>query len=139
MFIFADFLGGVVSCNFPFLVVIFAGWFFTRLELINKEGLVAFAKLIIEIFLPVYFFIQVCRSTSVELIQKNYLVIISEIIYTVVAFIIAWLYTILTNIDARHKYTFIVVASANEIKILHTQLIKSFCYHWENRTTEEAA
>lgn len=137
MFIYAHFIGGVVSCNLPFLIVIFAGWFFARLELLNKTGLVAFAKIVIEIFLPVYFFIQVCRSTSVELLQTNGLVIISEIIYTAISFIIGWLYVSITKMDVRHSNTFIIAVATNEIKILHTQLVNSFCYHLDSKTVEE--
>lgn len=137
MFSYAQFLGGVVSCNFPFLVVIFAGWFFARLELLNKTGLIAFAKIVIEIFLPVYFFIQVCRSTSAEILHENGVVIVSEIIYTLISFGIGWLYVTITKMDVRHSNTFIIAVATNEIKILHTQLVNSFCYHLAPKTIEE--
>jgi len=137
MIIYANLMGGMISCQFPYLVLIFAGWLFAKLDLINKDGNVAFSKLSIEIFLPVYLFIQILRGTSLDIISKNYLIIISELFQMIVGIIFALLYIWISKMDIRGRFSFIALACFNDIKKLHFLLTKTFCYHLQNQNSKE--
>lgn len=137
MIIYADLMGGMISCQFPYLVLIFAGWLFAKLDLINKDGNVAFSKLSIEIFLPVYLFVQILRGTSADIISKNYLIILSELFQMLVGFLLAFLYVWISKMDIRGRFSFIALACFNDIKKLHLLLTKTFCYHMKNQNAKE--
>lgn len=130
-------MGGMISCQFPYLVLIFAGWLFAKLDLINKDGNVAFSKLSIEIFLPVYLFIHILRGTSAEIISKNYLIIISEIFHMLVGFLLAFIWVKVSKMDIRGRFSFITLACFNDIKKLHFLLTKTFCFHMNNQSVKE--
>jgi len=137
MIIYENLMGGMISSQFPYLVLIFAGWVFARLDLINKDGNVAFSKLSIEIFLPVYLFIQILRGTSADIISKNYLIIISEMFQMLIGILLALLYIWISKMDIRGRFSFIALACFNDIKKLHFLLTKTFCFHLKNQNAKE--
>lgn len=132
-------MGGMISCEVPYLVLILVGYFFGRLNLLQREGLTAFAKLMIQVFIPIYYFIQVCQSTSVALLDTNFLVIISQIVAILVGGILSFLYTKIFKIDIRFRYSFVALCSFSSIRRIHYLVINTFCYHLTNKTTADTA
>jgi hypothetical protein len=137
MIIYENLMGGMISCQFPYLVLFFAGWLFAKLDLINKDGNISFSKLSIEIFLPVYLFIQILRGTSVDIISKNYLIIISEIVQILVGILLAFTYIWLSKMDIRGRFSFIALACFNDVKKLHFLLTNTFCFHLKDKNEKE--
>ena len=68
---YSHLLGALLSAQVPYMFMLGCGYFFAKVGLLQKEGLVSFAKMNIEIFLPVYLFIQVCRSTFTYNLEEN--------------------------------------------------------------------
>jgi predicted permease len=134
---YANFMGGMISSEFPYLVLIGCGYLLGRLNLILKEGTIALSKLAIEIFLPVYFFIQVARSTSVEQITGNALIIISNLLVIFLGAFIGYLYTIITKMDIRYRYTWIVIICFTDIRRIHYLVTNTFCYHLNQKSPSE--
>ncbi len=137
MFNYESLIGGMISSQFPYLLLIFSGWLFAKLDLINKDENIAFSKLSIEIFLPVYLFIQILRGTSVDIISKNYLIIISEVSQMLVGLIFALIYIWISRMDIRARFNYILLACFNDIKKLHFLLTNTFCFHMKNQTVKE--
>jgi hypothetical protein len=102
-------------------------------KIINKEGLIAFSKMNIEIFLPVYLFIAVCRSNFTLIYDKFGGIIISNLLFTIISSIICLIYTYITKMDLRYRYTFIIITSFIDIKRLYFLYINSFCFLYENK------
>ena len=117
--------------------MIFCGFFFGKVGLIQKEGLFAFSKMNIEIFLPIYLFIQVCRSTYTYNFEENGVIIISFIFYFVISFIICFIYCLISKMDLRYRFTFILLTSVIDVKRLHYLYINSYCYLLENKLDKE--
>ena len=113
------------------------GFFFGKVGLIQKEGLFAFSKMNIEIFLPIYLFIQVCRSTYTYNFEENGVIIISFIFYFVISFIICFIYCLISKMDLRYRFTFILLTSVIDVKRLHYLYINSYCYLLENKLDKE--
>ncbi len=130
-------LGALFTAQIPYLFMIFCGYFFGRVKIINKEGLIAFAKMNIEIFLPVYLFIAVCRCNFTLIYDKYGGIIISNLLFTIISFIICFLYTFLTKMDLRYRFTFIVITSFIDIKRLYYLYINSFCFLYENKGNDD--
>ena len=91
----------------------------------------------IEIFLPIYLFIQVCRSTYTYNFEENGVIIISFIFYFVISFIICFIYCLISKMDLRYRFTFILLTSVIDVKRLHYLYINSFCYLLENKLDKE--
>ena len=134
---YANFMGGMISSEFPYLVLIGSGYLLGRLNLILKDGAIALSKLAIEIFLPVYLFIQVARSTSVEQITANAIIIISNLIVICLAAMIGYLYVFITKMDIRYRYTWIVIICFSDIRRVHYLITNTFCYHLNQKTDDE--
>ena len=130
-------IGALITSQIPYAFMIFCGYFFGKVGLIQKEGLFAFAKMNIEIFLPIYLFIQVCRSTYTYNFEENGVIIISFIFYFVITFIICFIYCFVSKIDLRYRFTFILLTSVIDVKRLHYLYINSFCYLLENKLDKE--
>jgi len=126
-------IGALYTAQIPYLFMIFCGYFFGRVKIINKEGLIAFAKMNIEIFLPVYLFIAVCRSNFTLIYDKYGGIIISDILFIIISFIICYIYTLISKMDLRYRYTFIIITSFIDIKRLYFLYINSFCFLYENK------
>lgn len=137
MIIYENLMGGMISSQFPYLLLIFAGWLFSKMDLINKDGNVAFSKLSIEVFLPIYLFIQTLRGTTASIISNNYLLILSELFAILMGFILSLIYIFISKMDVRMRYTFIAIACFNDIKKLHFLMSKSFCYHLKDQNATE--
>jgi predicted permease len=118
--------------------MIFCGFFFGKVKIINKEGLIAFAKMNIEIFLPVYLFIAVCRCNFTLIYDKYGGIIISNLLFTIFSFIICYLYTLFTKMDLRYRFTFIIITSFIDIKRLYFLYINSFCFLYEDKENEDS-
>ena len=126
-------IGALYTAQIPYLFMIFCGYFFGRVKIINKEGLIAFSKMNIEIFLPVYLFIAVCRSNFTLIYDKFGGIIISNLLFTIISSIICLVYTYITKMDLRYRYTFIIITSFIDIKRLYFLYINSFCFLYENK------
>lgn len=125
------FFGGQLTCTFPFCVIIFIGYFFARLGAITYDGSIVLAKLCIDIFIPCYLFIHICKSTTTDYLQDNGAVIVSILVIMVFAFTITYIYAVITNVDVRYKWTFIALATISEVKYMNYLSVHSFCYHIE--------
>jgi predicted permease len=134
---YANLLGGLLTSEFPYIIMIFCGYFFAKYDILKSEGLQTLAKLMIEIFLPIYLFINVCRSTSIESLQKNFLVILSMIFYVLFAAAIGLLYSKLIKMDVRYRYTWIFLIAITDVKLIHLMMSKTFCYHIPNQSISE--
>ena len=134
---YGKFIGALITSQIPYAFMIFCGFFFGKVGLIQKEGLFAFAKMNIEIFLPIYLFIQVCRSTYTYNFEENGVIIISFIFYFVITFIICFIYCFVSKMDLRYRFTFILLTAVIDIKRLHYLYINSFCYLLENKLDKE--
>ena len=80
-FNYGKFIGALITAQLPYAFMVFCGFFFGKVGLIQKEGIYAFSKMNIEIFLPIYLFIQVCRSNFTYNYEENGVIIISFIFY----------------------------------------------------------
>lgn len=141
MFHFGHFFGGLITTEFPFVILIFLGWFFSKLGAINWEGSVVLSKLSIEVFLPCYIFLHICRSTSVDFIEANASVIVAQVFIMAISFCVAWLYCTLAKVDIRYKWSYIAAATITEVKFLNYLQVNSFCYHMKKdyaNTTESS-
>ena len=134
---YVDFMGGLISCEFPYVVLIGIGYLFGRLNLIQRDGVIALSKLTIEIFLPVYLFLQIGRSTSVEQIHMNSLIIISNLIMIAIAAILGLFYTFITKMDIRYRFTWLGLLCFCDIRRVHYLISNSFCYHLKDKTPDE--
>lgn len=126
---YANLLGGLITSEFPYLIMIFCGYFFARYDILKRDGLHTLSKLMIEIFIPIFLFINVCRSTSAATIQKNFLIILSTLFYILFAGGIAYIYTFLTKMDVRYRYTWIFMIAIVDVKLLHRLIVNTFCFH----------
>jgi len=133
---YGHFYGGVLTCTFPFCILIFIGWFFSKLGAITYEGSVVLSKLCIEVFLPCYIFIQVCKSTTTDHLEANAAVIVSQLFIMVISVIIAYFFVKIFKVDVRSKWTFISIASISEVKFMNYLVVNTFCYHTETNYTE---
>ena len=50
---YSHLLGALLSAQVPYMFMLGCGYFFAKVGLLQKEGLVSFAKMNIEIFLPI--------------------------------------------------------------------------------------
>ena len=137
MIIYADLMGGMISCQFPYILLILGGYMFTKLDLIHREGNISFSKLSIEMLLPVYLFIQVLRGTTADIISKNYLIILSEIFMMLTGLLFGALYIWIAKMDVRSRFSFLALLCFNDIKKLHFLLTKTFCFHLKTQTPVE--
>ena len=105
---YANLIGGLVTCQFPYIFVILFGWFFSKLHALDKDMSKPIAKTAIFVFLPFYYFMWVSQATSAQNLSNYYLIIISEIVKTAFGIVISFLYIYLTNMDYRYRYTWMV-------------------------------
>ena len=108
---YINFIGGLISVEFPFFLVMLCGWFFAKMSVLEKEGLVSFAKIMKELFLPCYLFLYVCQATSVLILTKFNIIIISQLIQVFVAAGLACCYIFYSNMDTRFRWTWLVILS----------------------------
>lgn len=134
---YSHLLGALLSSQVPYLFMIGCGFFFGKVGVMTKEGVVAAAKMNVEVFFPVYFFIQVCRSTFTYNFEKNFVIIISFLFYFVISFLLCAIYAKFTKMDLRYRFTFICITSMVDIKRLHYLYINSFCTLLNGKTTQE--
>jgi len=134
---YANLLGGLLTSEFPYIIMIFCGYFFAKNAILKSEGLHTLAKLMIEIFVPIYLFINVCRSTSIESLQNNFLIIISMIFYVLFAAGIGLLYSKFVKMDVRYRNTWIFLIAITDVKLIHLLISKTFCYHIPNQSISE--
>jgi predicted permease len=134
---YSHLMGGLISSEFPYLIMIVMGVFLTRQKIFHKEGAVSFAKLMIEIFLPVYLFINIARSTSVLLIQDNYLMIISVLLQMFIGGLISFIYLKITKMNIKYRWSWLIINCFVDHKQVHKLLINSFCYHLTTKTPLE--
>jgi predicted permease len=137
MFYYANLLGGLLTSEFPYLLLLFSGYLFSRLGLLQRDGIVALSKLVIEMFLPVYLFIQVARSNNVDALVNNSLIIISNLVMMLVVGLIAFSYAYLTKMNIRYRFTWIVLLCFNDIRRVHTLMVNTFCFHLPDQSTKE--
>ena len=136
-FNYGKFIGALITAQLPYAFMVFCGFFFGKVGLIQKEGIYAFSKMNIEIFLPIYLFIQVCRSNFTYNYEENGVIIISFIFYFIFSFIICFLYSFFTKMDLRYRFTFIFLTGIIDIKRIHYLYINSFCYFLKNKLSKE--
>jgi predicted permease len=134
---YGNFLGGLLSCEVPYLIMLPFGYFFARQKILKRDGLEVFARLMIELLIPVYLFINVFRSTTVEIIQENYLIIISTLIYIFFAFSVGFLYAHFTHMDIRYKFTWFSILFITDVKLVHKLIIETFCFHLSDKLDKE--
>jgi predicted permease len=134
---YVDFMGGLISSEFPYIVLIGIGYLFGRLNLIQKDGIVALSKLTIEIFLPVYLFLQIGRSNSVDQLKTNALIVVSNLMMIAIAAIIGLLYIFITKMDKRYRFSWLALLCFCDIRRIHYLITNSFCYHLHDQTLEE--
>lgn len=136
-FNWGHFYGGQISCEIVFILLMLVGYAFAKLEIITYEGLVSMSKLAMEVFLPVYVFIYVCKSTSRDLLKINAEVIISQLVLIAFCVCIAYTFSKLTKMDIRYRWTFVSIASISEIKYMNHLNVGTFCYHLKVQNSEE--
>ena len=136
---YENLLGGLMTSQIPYAFMIFCGFFFAKVGLLQKEGLHAFGRMNIDIFLPIFLFIQVGRSTYLYNFEQNGAIIVSFLFYFIIAFIISFVYAITSKMDLRYRYTFIFITSIVDVKRLHYLYIYSFCFLLEGKLTKEKA
>lgn len=136
-FNWGHFYGGQISCEIVFILLMLVGYAFAKLEVITYEGLVSMSKLAMEVFLPVYVFIYVCRSTSRDLLKINAEVIISQLVLIAFCVCIAYTFSKFTKMDIRYRWTFVSIASISEIKYMNHLNVGTFCYHLKVQNSEE--
>jgi predicted permease len=134
---YANLMGGLITSEFPYLVMIGFGVWFAKQGIFHKEGAISFSKLMIEIFIPIYLFINIARSTSVITIQKNYLMIISVLCEMAFAALVSFIYIKIVKMDIRYRYSFLMLNCFSDIKNVHRLIINSFCYHLKDQTPDE--
>jgi predicted permease len=139
MLYYANLLGGLLTSEFPYLVLLFSGYLFSRLGLLQKDGIVALSKLVVEIFLPIYLFIQIARSNHIDTLTANSLIIISNLVMLCIAGAIGFIYAFMTKMDIRYRFTWIVILCFNDIRRVHTLMVNTFCYHLTEKSTSEQA
>ena len=138
MIIWANLMGGLISCQFPYVGIIITAYICSILQNLDKNGMVSFCKNAIEVFYPAYIFIQVLRGCTVDIIKTNYLMIISQFSQMLIALILALIYIKISRMDFRSKYTFIGLACFPDIKRLNYIMNRSFCYHLEGKYLSKA-
>ena len=134
---YSHLLGALLSAQVPYMFMLGCGYFFAKVGLLQKEGLVSFAKMNIEIFLPVYLFIQVCRSTFTYNFEENGVIIISFLFYFVIAFLLSFIYAFFSKMDIRYRFTFISITAMVDVKRLHYLYINSLCHLLNNKFQPE--
>lgn len=82
----------------------------------------------IDIFLPIYLFIQVCRSTFVYNYVEYGIIPISFIFYLITSFLLSFIWAFGSKMDLRYRNTFICLNMFTDIKRLYVVYINSFCY-----------
>ena len=107
--IYFNLIGGLISCEIPYIFAILFGWYFTKLKVLEKDAINPLSKTVIMITLPVYYFLLVARSNSLLNLQNYYIIIISDLIKITFSFVFAFLYSYFSNMDSRYKYTWIVI------------------------------
>lgn len=108
---YINLVGGMITCEFPYVFIVLFGWYFSKLLAFDKDMIKPLSKTVIFIFLPCYYFIWIGKSNSVTNINNYYLLIITEAIKTTFSFLIAFTYALITNMDIRYKYSWIVSIS----------------------------
>ena len=134
---YSHFLGALLSSQFPYMFMIGCGYFFGKVGLLQKEGLISFGKMNIEIFLPTYLFIQVCRSTFVLNIEEYYIIILSFLFYFIIATMLSFLYAVLSKMDLRYRFTFVSITAFVDIRRLHYLYINSMCVMLKSQWPKE--
>ena len=134
---YSHLLGALLRAQVPYMFMLGCGYFFAKVGLLQKEGLVSFAKMNIEIFLPVYLFIQVCRSTFTYNLEENGVIIISFLFYFVIAFLLSFIYAFFSKMDIRYRFTFISITVMVDVKRLHYLYINSLCHLLNNKFEPE--
>ena len=105
---YGNLVGGMITCQFPYLVVILFGWYFSKMKVLEKDMIKPLAKTIMIIFLPVFYFMWIGKATSTSNLSNYNIIIISEIIKTTLSIAVSYLYAKFTNMDLRYRYTWIV-------------------------------
>lgn len=136
---FVYLLGSYLSALTPYIFIIACGYFFGRVKLITKEDLNSFAKMVNEIFLPVYLFIHVARCTYTLNFELYNSFIISFLFYLVIAGILSFTWAWLSKMDQRYRYTFICMTSFVDIRRLQYLYIDSFCHFLTIKSDAERA
>lgn len=134
---YSHLLGSLLSSQTPYLFMLASGYFFAYVELIGKEAVLSFSRLNVDIFLPTYLFILVCKSTFTYNFEQYWIIILSFIFYFAISGLLAFLWTHFSKIDLRYRYTFIMMTCFVDIKRLHYLYINSFCFHLANKTEKE--
>jgi hypothetical protein len=137
MFYYSNLLGGLLTSEVPYLLLLFSGYLFARLGLIQKDGIIALSKLVVEIFLPIYLALQITRSNFVDALVANSLIIISNLLMLFVAGIIGFIYAFLTNMDIRYRFTWIMILCFNDIRRVHYLMVNTFCFHLTEKSKAE--
>jgi predicted permease len=104
---YALLLRGLISSEIPYFFLIVFGIFFTRQGIFHKEAAISFAKLMRDIFIPIYIFIQIARSTSLQSFQNADLIIISLLCQIVIACLLSLIYIKITKMEVRYQYTWL--------------------------------
>lgn len=136
---FSHLLGGLLSSQTPYIFMLLSGLFFSKIGMLDKDGLCALARLSIEIFLPIYYFIQVCRCTYTLNLENNWIIILSFLFYMVIAFLLSGAWALFSKMDVRCRWTFIAIACFTDVKRLHYLYVNTFCYHLDNKTPKETS
>ena len=134
---YSHLLGALLSAQVPYMFMIACGYFFAKVGLLQKEGLISFAKMNIEIFLPIYLFIQVCRSTFTYNFEEYGVIILSFLFYFVISFVLCFLYAFLSKMDLRYRFTFISITCFVDLERLHYLYINSMCFLLKNKLEPE--
>ena len=129
MIIWANLMGGLISCQFPYLGIILTAYFCSVLKILDKNAMVAFSKTALEVFYPAYIFIHVLRGSTVDIFKANYLIIISNFSQMLIGLILSLIYIKISRMDFRSRYTFIAIACFPDIKRLSYIMNRSFCHH----------
>jgi predicted permease len=122
-------VGGLISSEIPYLILILFGIFFAKQGIFHKEGTISFAKLMKDIFIPIYIFIQIARSTSLQSFQNANLIIISLLCQILIAGLISVIYLKITKMEVRYQYSWLFLNCFVDHKEVHRLMNNTFCSH----------
>ena len=107
--IYLNLIGGLITCELPYILIIIFGWYFTHLNVFENDTKNPLSKIMIITTLPIFYFILIGKSNSVSNLQNYYIIIISDLIKTVFSIAISISYSYIFKMDSRYTYTWIVI------------------------------
>ena len=101
-------IGGMITCQFPYLFIIFCGWYFSKIKALDKDIIKSLSKHVIILLLPFYYFMKISGANSIPNLYSYNIIIISDVIKTVLSYVLSYTYASFSKMDYRYKNTWIV-------------------------------